>query len=369
MNRFLKSIQRRFWRGYTRGAARLHELTYLFWETTTACNLSCRHCGTSCAPTSALPDELTTAEVKAAFDTIIADFDPKRITVAVTGGEPLLRPDVFEVAAHFASHGMRWGMVTNGLLMTDKAIDLAHKAGMGSVAVSLDGLQAHHEFLRGKGTFEKTADAVRRLKQSGHFEIVEVISCPTNQMIDDLDAVYEYMLTLDLDQWRLLPLAPIGRCREHPELLLSPANWVKLLDFLRAKRRAKDAPLTVTLDEEGFLGEPYEREVREIPYFCFAGIHAASILADGSVSACPSVCRSFVQGSIRERRFSEIWESEFKVFRDRRWMKQGECANCPEFADCLGNSMHLWQDMHSGPELCHLKLIRAGLAEKEHGRS
>lgn len=368
MNRLLKSIQRRFWRAYTRGAAKLHELTYLFWETTTACNLSCRHCGTSCGPNTALPDELTTAEIKAAFDTIIADFDPKKITVAVTGGEPLLRPDVFEVCAHFARHGMRWGMVTNGLLMTDQAIDLAWKAGMGSVSVSLDGLKRHHEYLRGRRTFEPTLDAVRRLLASGHFEIVEAISCPTRQMIEDLDEVYDFMLTLGLDQWRILPLAPIGRCRDHPELLLDSGSWVKLLDWLRAKRGMKDPPLQVTLDEEGFLGEPYEREVRELPYYCFAGIHAASILADGSVGPCPSVCRSFVQGNIRERRFSEIWESEFKEFRDRRWMQQGECVGCQDFADCQGNSMHLWQSRESGPALCHLQLIREGLSCRDgHG--
>ena len=354
----IKSFQRHCWRAYTRGAARLHELTYLFWETTTACNLSCRHCGTSCGPQTALPNELSTSEIKAAFDTIIADFDPKKITVAVTGGEPLLRPDVFEVCAHFAQHKMRWGMVTNGTLMTDKAIDLAYKAGMGSVSVSLDGLKKHHEFLRGKRTFGPVVDAIRRLTDSGHFDIVEALSCPTRAMVADIDQVYEFMQTLNVHQWRLLPLAPIGRCKHHPELLLDSSSWLKLLKWIRAKRADKSAPLTVTLDEEGFLGEPFEREVRDLPYFCFAGIHAASILADGSVGPCPSVHRSFTQGNIRNRRFSEIWENEFKEFRDRRWTKQGECANCRHWPDCLGNSLHLWDDMEHGPALCHLKLLR-----------
>jgi len=357
LNRLVKSIQRRFWRGYTSGMAKLHELTYLFWETTTACNLSCRHCGTSCAPSTALDNELSTAEIKAVFDTIIEDFDPKKITVAVTGGEPLLRPDVFEVCAHFASRGMRWGMVTNGLLFNDRAIELANKAGMGSVSVSIDGNREHHEYLRGKGTYQKTVDAYERLRDSGHFEIVEIVSCPSRKMVDEIDSVYEEMVKFGPYQWRLLPIAPIGRGIDHPELLLDAKHWKKLLDWIRAKRMDKDAPLGVMLDEEGFLGEPYEREVRDLPYFCFAGIHAGSILADGSVSACPSVCRSFIQGNVRERRFSEIWEQEFKEFRDRRWMKQGECADCHAFADCQGNSLHLWQGRDTGPALCHLKML------------
>lgn len=365
MSKLVKSIQRRFWRGYTAGMAKLHELTYLFWETTTACNLACRHCGTSCAPSTALPDELSTAEIRAVFDTIIADFDPKKITVAVTGGEPLLRPDLFEVCAHFASHGMRWGMVTNGLLMTDRAIDLAHKAGMGSISVSVDGLKKHHDYLRGKNTYENAVDAVRRLKDSGHFEIVELLSCPSRAMVEDIDEVYESVLAINPDQWRILPIAPIGRSLNNPELLLDAAGWRKLLDWIRAKRAVKNPPLKVTLDEEGFLGEPWEREVRELPYFCFAGIHVASILADGSVGACPSVCREFIQGSVRERRFSEIWENEFKEFRDRRWMKKGECAECKSFGDCKGNSLHLWHGRDSGPGLCHLKMLQEAEMETD----
>ena len=358
MSKLIKSIQRRFWRGYTAGMARLHELNYLFWEATTACNLGCRHCGTACGPHTALPDELTTAEIKAVFDTIIEDYDPKKITVAVTGGEPLLRPDLFEVCAHFASRGMRWGMVTNGLLFTDKAIDLAHKAGMGSVSISLDGLKAHHDYLRGRGTYGKTADAFTRMRDSGLFEIVELVSCPSRRMVDELDDVYERMVELRPWQWRILPIAPIGRARDHPELFLDGEHWVRLLDWIRAKRADPAAPLRVTLDEEGFLGEPWEREVRELPYYCFAGVHIASILANGDVSACPSVCRSFVQGSVRERRFSEIWENEFQEFRDRRWMKQGECAECRSFPDCQGNSLHLWQSTESGPAVCHLKMLK-----------
>lgn len=283
MKRLLKPIQQRMWRSYTAGAAKLHELTYLFWETTLRCNLSCRHCGSNCAPNSALPGELTTDEVKAAFDTIAEDFDTKKITVAVTGGEPLLRPDVFEVASHFAKQGMRWGMVTNGLLITDRVIELMKASGMGSIAISLDGPRQQHEYLRGRGTYALTVAAVERVRDAAFLDILEVLTCPTVRVLADLDPFYDFLAGLGIDQWRILPLIPIGRVKQHPKLQLDGAQWRELLDWIRDKRSDKRAPLKVTLDEEGFLGEPYEREVRELPYFCFAGIHAASILADGDV--------------------------------------------------------------------------------------
>lgn len=361
MKNLIRKAQDVAWRGYTAGAAKLHELTYLFWETTLACNLACRHCGSDCAPAAALSDELSTDEVKAVFDTIAQDYDAKKITVAVTGGEPLLRADVFEVAAHMARLGFRWGMVTNGTLMTDKAVELCRRAGMGSVAVSIDGLERHHEYLRGKGSFAPAIAGLERLRDADFLQITEVVSCPTSDVIRDLDEVYNFMASLGIDQWRILPLAPIGRAKTKPGLLLSGSELRYLLDFIKAKRADKSAPLVMTLDEEGFLGQEFEREVREMPYFCFAGIHAASILADGAVSACPSVNRSFTQGNIRERRFSEIWEHEFGEFRDRRWMKRGECAECNSFADCKGNSMHLWDSREAcGPNRCHLQVLAEG---------
>jgi radical SAM protein with 4Fe4S-binding SPASM domain len=363
VKRLKRAAQNLAWRAYTTGAAKLHDLTYLFWETTLACNLGCRHCGSSCAPNSALPGELSTQEVKDAFSSLAEDSDAKRIAVAVTGGEPLLRADVFEVAAHFAGLGFRWGMVTNGTLITDRVVQLCRASGMGSVALSIDGLKDDHEFLRGKGSFNPAVAGFGKLKRGGFLEVAEIVSCPTPRMIPHLDAVYRQMQELGADQWRIIPLAPIGRAKHDPTLLLSGPELRELLEFIKDKRAEKNPAMKITLDEEGFLGQEYEREVRDMPYFCFAGIHAASILADGTVSACPSVSREFVQGSIRERRFSEIWENEFAVYRDRRWMKTGECESCASFADCRGNSMHLWDSPAAcGPNRCHLRLLETPTA-------
>jgi radical SAM protein with 4Fe4S-binding SPASM domain len=351
-------LRRLLWRGYVNSAGKAHDLRYLFWECTLRCNLSCAHCGSACAPNAALPGELSTAEIKAALSTVAEDFPAGKVMLAVTGGEPLLRPDLFEVMDHATRLGFPWGMVTNATLLNDRAVELCQTTRMGSVSVSLDGLKSHHERLRGRGAFERTLSGIARLKAAAFLQVLEVTTCPTPQVVAELDAVYDFMCGLGLDAWRIIPIAPIGRARQRPDLLLTAADWPKLLTWVSAKRADKSAPLKVTLDEEGFLGWGWECRVRDLAYFCPAGVNIASILADGAVGACPSIPRSFIQGSIRERRFKDIWDSEFKLFRDRRWMKRGECEQCPSFADCRGNSLHLWDSPDAdGPAQCHLKLL------------
>jgi radical SAM protein with 4Fe4S-binding SPASM domain len=354
----LNPLRRLLWRGYVSSAAKAHELRYLFWECTLRCNLSCAHCGSACAPNAALPGELTTAEIKDCLSTVAQDFPAGKVMLAVTGGEPLLRPDLFEVMDHATRLGFPWGMVTNATLLNDRAVELCRRTHLGSVSVSLDGLKQHHERLRGRNTFERTLAGIERLRRAAIVQVLEVTTCPTPQLVAQLDSVYEFMCSLGLDAWRIIPIAPIGRARETPELRLGAADWRALLEWLAAKRADSNAPLQVTLDEEGFLGWGWECRVRDLAYYCPAGVNVASILADGAVGACPSIPRSFTQGNIRERRFKDIWEGGFQLLRDRRWMRRGACAQCASFGDCRGNSLHLWDSPDApGPALCHKKLL------------
>ncbi|MZH91944.1 SPASM domain-containing protein, partial [Enterococcus durans] len=91
-------------------------------------------------------------------------------------------------------------------------------------------------------------------------------------------------------------------------------------------------------------------------YSCNAGISVASVLADGSISSCPSIRSNFHQGNIYEDDFMEVWEKRFQVFRNREWARKGECADCSFFRYCEGNGMHLHND--NGDLLfCHQKRI------------
>lgn len=333
-----------------------HRLRYLFWETTRACNLRCRHCGSDC--TVPKPGELTADEVKAVFKSVASDFDARAIMVAVTGGEPLLRKDLFEVMGYAHELGFPWGIVTNGMLVDPDIVEKCHKAGMGTVTVSVDGLKEAHEYIRKGGSFERTIDALRLFKESGHFSVVQATTCVSQYNIGDLGGLHELFSRMSIDEWRLLTVTPIGRAKEDPKLGLQPRQLRSLLEFIAARRR--EGGLRVTFEEEGFLGVAYEGKVRDSLYYCPAGINIASILANGDIGACPNLPPEFIQGNVRKDRFKDVWENRYGNMRDLGWKRCGACNGCAWWEFCRGNSLHLWDFKNGRPSMCHLRVLEEG---------
>jgi radical SAM protein with 4Fe4S-binding SPASM domain len=97
-------------------------------------------------------------------------------------------------------------------------------------------------------------------------------------------------------------------------------------------------------------------EVRDHFYQCYAGVNTASVLADGSISACPSIRANFHQGNIYKDRFIDVWNQKFQPFRDRAWAHKGQCADCSMFRYCEGNGMHLY-DNNAELLFCHYKRV------------
>lgn len=347
--------QLKMWQDRLEKERKEHRLKYLFWETTRACNLRCRHCGSDCAV--AKPDELSTEEIKAAFKSIAGDFDSSSIMVAVTGGEPLVRKDVFEVMEYAHGLGFRWGMVTNGTLVDEGIVERCRKAGMGTVTVSVDGLKESHEYLRKGGSFDKAINALRLFKNAGCFSIVEATTCVNQYNLGDLPALYEAFGELNIDEWRLLLITPYGRGKEDPKFRLNPIQLRSLLDFIEERRKTKG--LRVSFEEEGFLGLRYEGKVRSRLFYCPAGINVASILCDGSIAACPILSYNFIQGNIRRSSFKEVWENGYRSMRNPEWKRKGPCTRCAWWEFCRGNSMHLWDFDSDMPSMCHLKMLEA----------
>ena len=116
-------------------------------------------------------------------------------------------------------------------------------------------------------------------------------------------------------------------------------------------------PLSDCLMPAKLTGSCYEAEVRDSFYTCNAGISVASVLADGSISACPSIRSDYSQGNIYQDDFMHVWEHRFKSFRDRAWMKKGSCASCTFFRYCEGNGMHL-HDNNGDLLFCHLERLK-----------
>jgi len=342
-------------------AKREHPLTYLFWETTLGCNLACRHCGSRCSPEQARQDDLPGAEVRRIFREVAEDFDPRKITIAVTGGEPLVRKDVFEVMRAAHELGFFWGMVTNAVLITPKTVREMERAGMDTVSVSIDGDAEAHAVLRGsKAAYEQAMRGLRLLISDAKFlECVQVTSVIGSHNLGLLGEMYERFAAMGVGEWRVLMVDPIGRMLDEAnrELLLDGAGLGRLLDFVAERRKSGAMP--ITFEESGFLGLKYEGAVRGYYFHCPAGINIGSILHDGAISACPSLERRMVEGDARTERFSAVWKGRFARYRDRQsTRRRGPCARCKWWGHCEGGSLHLWDWDRNAPRLCHYRLLK-----------
>jgi len=163
--------------------------------------------------------------------------------------------------------------------------------------------------------------------------------------LGELPRVEALLRELQVPAWRLFSIFPNGRAREDRELLLDDRGWRRLFEFIRRARAENPDPgFSIDFSCEGFLPRALDRQVRDEPYFCRAGISIGSVLCDGAISACPNISRSLVQGNIRTDDFVQVWEKRFVPFRERSWMRAGPCRECGQWKRCLGNSLHLWDD-------------------------
>lgn len=181
----------------------------------------------------------------------------------------------------------------------------------------------------------------------------DVVTCVNRKNYSYLEELKAYLYTIGVRNWRIFTIFPVGRAANHPEFQLTDEEFTGVLEFIKKVR--KEGRVHLSYGCEGFLGK-YESEVRDHFYSCNAGISVASVLADGSISSCPSIRSNFHQGNIYEDDFMEVWEKRFQVFRNREWARKGECADCSFFRYCEGNGMHLHND--NGDLLfCHQKRI------------
>ena len=339
---------------------RVHELNYLFWECTTRCNLHCRHCGSDCGVQNREPD-MPLDDFLAALDTIPPDHRPHDFTVVLTGGEPLLRPDLTACGQAIRERGFGWGIVSNGFFYDAAKQASLRAAGLGALTISLDGLEDTHNWMRGHPHgFERAMQAISLAAREPGLAF-DVVTCVHRRNLAQLPALHSLLEGLGVPQWRLFTVIPIGRAAQDPDMQLSDAEMVTLMEFIRSRRTA-GAPMRTTFSCEGWVG-PYEQQVRDTPYFCRAGINIASILIDGRICACPNIDRDrFSQGNIREDSFYEVWQTRFRPFRDRAWSKTGPCASCQAWKDCLGGPLHNWHGTADAPLVCpaHFHFAQGG---------
>ena len=301
----------------------------LSWNVTLKCNLKCAHCYINAKETK-LPDELNTDGAKMLLHQII---EVSRPLLILSGGEPLLRKDIYEIIRYGADRGLRMGMGSNGVLIDDEVARRLEDAGMGTVAISLDSTipERHDEFRGVKGCWEHAVNAIKALKKSRIQ--VQVNSTVTQQNYDEVDDIMALAEDLCVENFHLFFLVPTGRGTDIQDI--TPQMYEDMIKSTLAKTtkyrlnvKPSCAPQFMRVAKE--QGVNMSRWVRG----CMAGLYYCRIYPSGEVTPCPYMPLNL--GNIRERSFRDIWfNSEvFKALRDFERLK-GKCGVC-EYRDVCG---------------------------------
>jgi Y-X(10)_GDL-associated radical SAM protein len=312
---------------------------HVVWELTLACNLKCSHCGSRAGKRR--PDELSTAEALDVVDSL-ARLGTRELTVI--GGEAYLRRDWTQIVAAAAGRGMYVGMQTGARALTEHRLAAGVAAGLGGLGVSLDGLAASHDRIRGvAGSFEYGLLTLRRAKAAGLRTGANTQIGP--QTVAELPELLDQLIDVGIGHWQLQLTVAMGNAVDHPELLLQPYQLVELMPQLADLfRRARRAGVVVAPGNNiGYFG-PYEHLWRsngdERSHYsgCSAGQTVIGLEADGTVKGCPSLpTTSYAGGNIRDATLEQIWRSaaDGGALRpaDDLW---GFCASCYYADVCRG---------------------------------
>ncbi|MBO4678806.1 MAG: radical SAM protein [Lachnospiraceae bacterium] len=329
----------------------------LFFEITVACNEHCLHCGSKCGDFTA-DSPLSTEEWKHILDDVKRDFGSDKLHLCITGGEPLLNPDFFEIMDYAHKLGFWWGMTSNGTLITPEAAHKLKETGMRTISISVDGLKETHDWFRqSPGSYEKTLAGIKNLLNEKAFDHVQVTTVVHKRNIGELDKMYEIMKGLGIRSWRVINIEPIGRALDNPDLMLTKEDYRYVLDFIRQHRF--ETEMEVCYGCSHYLPMEYEREVRPWYFLCNAGVYVASIMNNGNIGACLDIERrpELVEGNIRRDNLKDVWENGFKIYRTD-YRKCGPCRDCADYQYCAGDSFHTWNFDKMEPYICLKKMLK-----------
>ena len=317
------------------------------WEMTAACNLRCIHCHASGGKPA--DDELTTEEAKSLLDQL-AGVNEFRM-MAFTGGEPLVRPDVFELLAYSQALGFTNTMATNATLIDDDVARRLRRYGVVIAAVSVDGFDAAtHDYVRGQpGAFEAALEGMRALRRAGILLHVNITAMEYN--MDQMEPLMALIEELDTGILLMYQLVPVGRGEDIGEAALDLGANERLIRFMaRTQRdiRAIMEPVAgpqywpFLLQEAGIENGPLLRLAETVFHGCSAGRGFVYIKPNGDVWPCPFIEVSC--GNVRQAPFQTIWATApvFEDLRKREERLQGRCGECSYRRLCGGCRGRSW---------------------------
>jgi radical SAM protein with 4Fe4S-binding SPASM domain len=317
------------------------DIRYAVWEITLACDLGCKHCGSRAG--KARPDELTTEQC---LDIVQQLADVGCREVALIGGEAYLREDWDVIARTIVDSGMRCGMTTGARNLDAGRVARAKAAGIDSFSISIDGLEATHDSIRGaRGSWRSALEAVDRLRDAG---ITFGFNTHINRLsMPELPALADLLVEKGGIAWQVMITVAMGRAADRPEMLLQPYDVLELMPLLAWLKASKLEPNKVELqagNNIGYFGG-YEKLIRVggergatwSP--CTAGLHVLGLEADGKIKGCPSLpSNAYTGGNLKTQRIADLINSapQLTSLRQRTvddlW---GFCRGCEHAESCL----------------------------------
>jgi heme b synthase len=310
---------------------------------TQGCNLACVHCRAGAQPERA-PGELTLEEGRTLIDGIAQVGKPILI---LTGGEPLLRPDFFELAQYGKHAGLRVVLATNGVLMAPDLARRVAEVGIARVSVSIDGpTPEDHDSFRGiGGAFQRSLTGIENLRNAGVSVQINTTLTRRNRLA--LSRIMKLAENLGAEAFHVFLLVPTGRAREMAGEEMGPEEYEgSLLEFYRLSSKSRlETKATCAPQYYRILRQEARKEGLEVTEEkfglnartrgCLGGLSFAFVSHKGDVQPCGYF--DVKAGNVRETPFPEIWENAplFRELRNFRLL-EGKCGRCDYLRYCGG---------------------------------
>ncbi len=324
----------------------MYNLGCAVWELTLACNMSCKHCGSSAG--KARKNELKTIECYNLCENLAeANCD----MVSLMGGEPFLHKDWHSIAWCIKDLGMKLAFVSNGLLIP-QIIDKIERLEPSVIGISLDGIKETHDSIRREGSFESALEAIDLLNDRSIQTTVITTISKTN--FKELPKIKEILSERKVN-WQIQVAAPFGNF--NPELAIDKEEYYASAMFIVAenvKNKFSDLPV---IGAHCYGYHSHILPKGKLWNGCTAGISSVGITSDGSIVGCLSMGNDrYFEGNIREQSFVDIWENpnSFSYNRNFELKDLGEkCENCYYGENCKGGcnsmSIHFTGKLHNTP--------------------
>lgn len=293
------------------------------WHITQRCNQACKHCY---AAGEQFQGEIGSLETIRIIDKILGLKNDVNLRVTLTGGEPLLRADVFEIASMLLENDVPISLTTNGMLV-QKNIDRIVGSGMTHIQVSIDGMQSVHDYLRGFNAFDSAIHALRLLKRENL--LPSVMTTANSYNFKQVPEIIDLVRSMNIQLLGIQRFVPTGRGKSFNNLAITPENYRDLLKYIMNKKEElKNEICIVTPDPLRILIDMKEATG------CPIGNNILALTPNGDMLPCCKLPISL--GNILSMDFYEAWNSKIMDTLRASHNLKGKCGHCMHREVCRG---------------------------------